>query len=179
MKKKIIGILALVLVILAVWAAPDFGGDTCNNSEIAIEAFLEEWNRQEITVLRSAQEGRVRAVLYENEAGQLGVNIFERRLLGLRLKHDGMNLYHKGPGLYLSGSWTEGGPNGSRCEIVVCGDNHGAEVWTYTVADADGVTDRYVHAGYVLDVYILDGIQNLPQELKMYGPGGGVFVPEG
>ena len=172
MKKRVVGILAAVVAVLALWAAPAFGGDTCSNSEIAIEAFLEEWNRQEITLLRSAQEGRVRAVLYRNEAGQLGVNVFQRKLLGLRLKHDGMNLYHKGPGLYLTGTWMEGGLKGSRCEIVVCGDNHGAEVCTYTVADAEGVTDRYAYAGYVLDIYILDGIAALPQELRMYGPGG-------
>ena len=178
MKKKVPGLLAVVLVGLALWAAPAFGHLTCNNSEIAVEAFLEEWNRQEITVLQSAQEGRIRAVLYENEAGQLGINVFQRKLLGLRLKHDGMSLYDKRPGLYLTGTWTEGGLKGSRCEIVVCGDNHGAEVWSYTVADAEGMTDRYAHVGYVLDIYILDGIAALPKELQMYGPGGGGFVPE-
>lgn len=176
MKKRVIAILAAALAALAVWAAPAFGNGTCSNSAIAIESFLEEWNGQEITVLRSAREGRVRAVLYENEAGQLGVNIFERRLLGLRLKHDGMNLYDKGPGLYLSGEWTEGGLKGSRCEIVVCGDNHGAEVWSYTVADAEGVSDRYAHTGYVLDIYILDGITALPRDLRQYGPDGSIFV---
>ena len=179
MKKKIIGILALVLVILAVWAVPAFGGDTCNNSEIAIEAFLEGWNRQEITVLRSAQEGRVRAVLYENEAGQLGVNIFERKLLGLRLKHDGMNLYHKGPGLHFTGSWTKGGLKGSRCDIVICGDNRGGEVGAYVMWDAPQVARESVQAGYVLDVYILDGIEALPKGLQMHAPGGGIYVPEG
>ena len=46
------------------------------------------------------------------------------------------------------------------------------------MADAEGVTDRYAHVGYVLDVYILDGIAALPKELQMYGPGGGDFVPE-
>jgi len=179
MKKKIIGILLLALVILAVWAAPAFGGDTCNNSEIAIEAFLEEWNRQEITVLQSAQEGRVRAVLYENEAGQLGVNIFERKLLGLRLKHDGMNLYDKGPGLHFTGSWTKGGLKGSRCDIVICGDNRGGEVGAYVMWDAPQVARESVQAGYVLDVYILDGIEALPKGLQMHAPGGGIYVPEG
>lgn len=178
MRKRVVGILAVLLVVLAVWAVPAFGHLTCNNSEIAIEAFLEEWNRQELTVLRSAQEGRIRAVLYENEAGQLGVNVFERKLFGLRLKHDGMNLCEKGPGLHLSGRWTEGGLRGSKCDIVIFGDNHGAEVWSYTVADAEGVSDRYAHIGYVLDLYILDGIKSLPQELQMYGPDGEVFVPE-
>ena len=179
MKKKIIGILALVLVILAVWAVPAFGNGTCSNSELAIEAFLEEWNRQEITVLRSAQEGRVRAVLYENEAGQLGVNIFERKLLGLRLKHDGMNLYHKGPGLHFTGSWTKGGLKGSRCDIVICGDNRGGEVGAYVMWDAPQVARESVQAGYVLDVYILDGIEALPKGLQMHAPGGGIYVPEG
>jgi len=179
MKKKIIGILALVLVILAVWAVPAFGNGTCSNSELAIEAFLEGWNRQEITVLRSAQEGRVRAVLYENEAGQLGVNIFERKLLGLRLKHDGMNLYHKGPGLHFTGSWTKGGLKGSRCDIVICGDNRGGEVGAYVMWDAPQVARESVQAGYVLDVYILDGIEALPKGLQMHAPGGGIYVPEG
>jgi len=175
-KKLLLPLVVLLLIVAKTVVLPAFGHLTCNNSENAIEAFLEEWNGQEITVLRSAQEGRVRAVLYENEAGQLGVNIFERKLLGLRLKHDGMNLYDKGPGLYLTGEWTEGGLKGSRCEIVVCGDNHGAEVWSYTVADAEGVSDRYAHVGYVLDVYILDGIAALPQDLRQYGPDGSMFV---
>ena len=173
MKKKRLCFIAVVLVLAIVTvAAPAFSHLTCGTSDESIEEWLEDWNRQEITLLKSANSGRITAVLYENEAGQLGVNVFERRLLGLRLKHDGMNLYHKGPGLYLTGTWTEGGLQGSRCEIVVCGDNHGAEVWTYTVADAEGVADRYAYAGYVLDIYILDGIAALPQELRMYGPGG-------
>ena len=87
-----------------------------------------------------------------------------------------MNLYDKTPGLHLTGEWTEGGLKGSRCEIVVCGDNHGAEVWSYSVADAEGITDRYVRVGYILDIYILDGIGQLPKELHQYGPDGSIFV---
>jgi len=180
MKKKRLGFIAAVLLLAAfAMCSSSFGQLTCTNSQADIESFLEEWNRQEITVLQSAQEGRVRAVLYENEAGQLGVNIFERKLLGLRLKHDGMNLYHKGPGLHFTGSWTKGGLKGSRCDIVICGDNRGGEVGAYVMWDAPQVARESVQAGYVLDVYILDGIEALPKGLQMHAPGGGIYVPEG
>jgi hypothetical protein len=68
--------------------------------------------------------------------------------------------------LYLTGRWTEGGIRGSHCDILVCGDNRGGEVYSYTVPDAGNISCAYVPVQYILDIYILDGIEALPQELQ-------------
>jgi len=164
----VVWVVAILSMRLGIETIQSFGVGTCGNSPEDVKAFLEEWNDQSITVVKTGQEGRIQAVLYENQQGKLGVNIFERRLFGLRLKHDGMNLYDEDGKLYLTGSWTEGGLKGSRCDIVVCGDNRGGEVLSYTVSDASDkarVTREYVNAGYILDIYILDGIDTLPKNL--------------
>lgn len=160
----IIGVL-LIAAAAALFVVPAFGKLTVGNSAESVEAFLEDWNGQDVTVVKTARVGRVKAVLYENEAGQLGVNVFERRLFGLRWKHDGMNLYDEDGILYLTGRWTEDGIKGSRCDVVVCGDNRSGEVLSYAIPDA-GIEDTYVPVQYVLDIYILDGIEALPQTLQ-------------
>lgn len=157
---------ALVIgAVFLFWVRPAFGSMTVSGSAADTVTFLEELTGQRVSLVKTVQNGRVKAVLYENEAGQLGLNVFERRLLGLRWKHDGMNLYDGDGQLYLSGSWNDGGIRGSRCDIVVCGDNRGGEVQTYSVPEA-GIETVYVPVKYILDVYILDGIENLPRELQ-------------
>ena len=163
-KGILIGVL-LIAAAAAVFVVPAFGDLTVSNSAESVEAFLEDWNGQDVTVVKTARVGRIKAVLYENETGQLGVNVFERRLFGLRWKHDGMNLYDEDGTLYMCGRWTEGGLRGSRCDVVVCGDNRGGEVLSYAIPDA-GIEDTYVPVQYVLDIYILDGIEALPQTLQ-------------
>ena len=164
--RKGIGVgMALIGIAMVCLVFPAFGEMTVGNSAADTEVFLEAWNDQEITIVKTEQNGRVKAVLYENEEGKLGLNVFTRRLLGLRWKHDGMNLYKEDGTVYLSGRWTEGGLKGSRCDVVVCGDNRGGEVLSYSVPDA-GIGDVYVPVQYILDVYILDGIKSLPQELQ-------------
>jgi len=176
MKKKRLGFIAAVLLLAAfAMCSSSFGQLTCTNSQADIESFLEEWNRQEITVLKSARSGRIKAVLYENEAGQLGVNVFERKLLGLRLKHDGMNLCDKESGLHISGSWTKSSLRGSKCDIVVFGDNRGGEVDSYILWDVKDITRGDLEADYILDVYVPDGIAALPKGLQQRDADGKIL----
>lgn len=173
-KRKCLIAVVLILAALAV-VTPAFGHLTCGSSDEAAEAWLEEWNQQEIILLKSAQSGRIKAVLYENEAGQLGINVFERRLLGLRLKHDGMELYDMKPGLHITGHWTAGGLRGSKCDVVISGDNRGGEVGSYIMWDAREIARDSLEADYILDVYVLDGISALPKGLQQRAPDGKVL----
>lgn len=67
-------------------------------------------------------------------------------------------------GLGMTGSWQAGGfLRGTRCEAVVYGDNRTGAVDSYTVTDADGVGRSDLEADYILDVYVLDGAEQLPR----------------
>ena len=59
------------------------------------------------------------------------------------------------------------------------GDNRTGAVDSYTVTDADGVGRSDLEADYILDVYVLDGAEQLPQTLVQYGPDGSVLSEEG
>lgn len=68
---------------------------------------------------------------------------------------------------------------GTRCEAVVYGDNRTGAVDSYTVTDADGVGRSDLEADYILDVYVLDGAEQLPRTLVQYGSDGSVLSEEG
>ena len=69
-----------------------FADNTCGGSVEAMEDYLSEsqGGQGDVTVLQTAQEGRVRAVLYEREDLGLCAAVFQRHLLGLRWADDGM-----------------------------------------------------------------------------------------
>ena len=130
-------------------------------------------------MLKTAREGRVQAVLYEREDLGLCTAVFEQRLFGLRWAYDGMESAPE-TGLGMTGSWQAGGfLRGTRCEAVVYGDNRTGAVDSYTVTDADGVGRSDLEADYILDVYVLDGAEQLPRILVQYGPDGSVLSEEG
>ena len=64
-------------------------------------------------------------------------------------------------------------------EAVVYGDNRTGAVDSYTVTDADGVGRSDLEADYILDVYVLDGAEQLPRTLVQYGSDGSVLSEEG
>ena len=144
-----------------------FAANTCGGSQEALETYLLESQGQGATVLKTAREGRVQAVLYE------------QRLFGLRWAYDGMESAPE-TGLGITGSWQAGGfLRGTRCEAVVYGDNRSGDVDSYTVTDADGVGRSDLEADYILDVYVLAGAEQLPRTLVQYGPDGSVLSEEG
>ena len=54
---------------------------------------------------------------------------------------------------------------GTQCEAVVYGDNRSGAVDSYTVTDAGSAGRADLEADYILDLYILDGVESLPKEL--------------
>ena len=161
---------------LGVTVRTAFADGTCGGSQEALETYLLESQGQGATVLR---EGRVQAVLYEREDLGLCTAVFEQRLFGLRWAYDGMESAPE-TGLGITGSWQAGGfLRGTRCEAVVYGDNRSGDVDSYTVTDADGVGRSDLEADYILDVYVLDGAEQLSRTLVQYGPDGSVLSEEG
>ena len=149
-----------------------FAANTCGGSDEALEAYLEESQAREVTLLKTAQEGRVKAVLYEREDLGGCIALFQKHLFGLRWSYDGMNGFSD-DGLHLTGSWNEGGFGGSKCEITVYGDNRGGEVNAYAVTDAgETVAREDLESDYILDIYILDGATELPRTLVQYDDTG-------
>ena len=178
-KRRWVWLLALVLVLLAgrYIRARYFGPMTCGVSEEAMLQYVEGRGSdagREVQVLKVAREGRVQGMLYEEYRGGALVDryliLFERQLFGLRLRQVGMNTF--GPeGLCLGGSWHAGPPR--RCAVEVYGDNRGGGVAGYSVADAPEVHREDLEADYILDIYILDGIDRLPRELQQVSAGEG------
>lgn len=169
------------LVLAALWLGVSvrtaYAADTCGGSDSALETYLEEFYHAEVTLLKVSQEGRVKAALYEREDLGLCTAIFQRRLLGLRWAYDGMNIAPE-TGLALTGSWNAGTFGFTTCEAVVFGDNRSGAVDAYTVTDAESVGRTDLEADYILDVYVLDGAEQLPLDLVQYGPDGSVLEEE-
>ena len=177
-KKKRRWLWVLVAVLL-VWAsagyirAQYFGPMTCGTSEEDMTRYVEQSVEEKgvydlkIAVRKTARKGRMQAILYEEYRDsdpdwQYGyVIFFERQLFGLRLRHVGMNSWKEGE-LYRSGSWHIGG----RCDMAVYGDNRNGRAAGYYMADAPGVRREDLESDYILDLYILDGIDHLPDELR-------------
>ena len=149
-----------------------FAANTCGGSDEALERYLEESQEREVTILKTAQEGRVKAVLYEREDLGGCVAVFQKRLFGLRWAYDGMNGFSD-DGLHLTGTWNEGGFGGPKCEIAVYGDNRDGAVVAYAVTDAgETVAREGLEEDYILDIYILDGAAELPRTLVQYDESG-------
>lgn len=166
--------IAVGMLLVGLWAGltvrAAFGADTCGPADGDAADWLAQSRGQAVTVLKTAREGRVQAVLYEEDSGTRSIAVFERRLLGLRWAYEGMNDLPD-RGLALTGRWNAGGfLSGSKCDIQVYGDNRDASVDAYAVTDS-GVGREHLEADYILDIYVLDGIGALPKELEQSGPG--------
>ena len=112
--------------------------------------YLENRYDRGVTVFKTAREGRVQAVLYqEHDFGDRYIMIFERQLFGLRLRQVGMNGWNEG-GLYRAGSWHAEG----QCDVEVYGDNRDGGTKSYSMADAPEVSRENVESDYILDIYI-------------------------
>ena len=170
MKKRrwpliVAGLLAVVLAGTYL-RAQYFGPMTCPASEVGMAQYAEDLFNREITVLKTAREGRAWAMLYEEASTQdRYLMIFESRLFGLRLRQMGMNTFSEDGRLYLSGGWQTGTLLGSKCVVEIYGDNRGGQIESYVLADAPQAARENLEADYILDLYILDGVESLPKEL--------------
>ena len=115
--------------------------------------YLNECFGQEITVLKTAQAGGVKALLCADGGGRTPgdgfVVVFERRLLGLRWEQTGMN-HFSGEGLCHAGSWENG--SHTRCDVEDYGGNRTGAL----------------EADYILDIYLPDGSDSLPQTPQIH-----------
>lgn len=161
-----IGMFVLVLIIFAVpYVYISHSAGTCGPSDEDMIRFMSErMGDRGFTVLKTAQEGRIKAVLYEadwsEDTTKLCIMEFERRLFGMRWQYLGMNTVADGE-LGKTGGWNSNG----RCEVVVYGDNSGGAVSGYRFLDAPEVCRDNLESDYILDIYILDGIESLPRQL--------------
>lgn len=164
---------AVLLLTFSAWyiRAQYFGPMTCGTSEEDMARYVEQRVSEKgvydlkIVVRKTAREGRMQAILYEEYRDsdpdwRYGyVIFFERQLFGLRLRHVGMNSWEEGE-LYDSGRWSSSG----RCDAAVYGDNRNGRAAGYYMADAPEVRREGLESDYILDLYILDGIDHLPSE---------------
>lgn len=166
-------LLTAAVALYAAWSIHTscFGPNTCGPSEEAIAQYLEAKFSRDVDVLKVAQTGRVKAVLYQDGQYEPSdgryIMLFERRLFGMRWRQMGMNTFGR-EGLAYAGSWHSGYP--SRCEVAVYGDNRNGAVEGYLFADAPQVCRDSLESGYILDLYILDGIDCLPRDLQFSAP---------
>lgn len=167
---KMWGFLSVLgVAVFAVWyiRASAFGPNTFGPGEEL--KYLNECFGQEITVLKTAQAGRVKALLCADGGGRTPgdgfVVVFKRRLLGLRWEQTGMN-HFSGEGLFHAESWENG--SRTRCNVEVYGDNRAGALEAYAFADAPEIRREALEADYILDIYLPDGIDSLPQTLQTH-----------
>ena len=182
MKSKVhVGIIsALILIILCsiptIRSAYEFG--TCGDSAEEMITFLEEFQMAEVNELLKVKEyGRVKAAIYEREDIGLCIATFERKLFGLRWKYDGMNTLCEN-GIQVHGGWLRTANDGSKCTLVICGDNRDGSVGSYVMTEYIQVARDNLEADFIIDIYILDGIDRLPRVLQQRTHDGSIFVQE-
>ena len=175
MKKKVLTIFAvLIAAFLAytIFLAPAFGHDTLWNTEEALQYYLEHHHGhdREVTILKTAQKGRVKAAIYEWESEQY-IALFEKTLFGLRWKYTGMNGVRNDGLLSSSGYWKR---SGLKCVVEVYGDNRTGQVGSYEMEYHEQIARSDLEADFILDIYIMDGISGLPSRklLNQYTPDG-------
>lgn len=172
--QRIAAVLLILLVYLCGrWCLQDcFGLNTCGYSDASMVRYLEDdsiggWGW---TVLKTAREGWARAALCEkwDAPGDRYIIFFERRLFGLRWTKRSESPF-PAEGLALSGTWNSRNSDlSSRCAAAVYGDNRTGTVEGYASGDAPEVHRANLEADYILDLYILDGIEDLPRELQTF-----------
>lgn len=168
-------LLFLLLILLVGYHISDlFGPETCGTSNESLHIFLEEQIQDEVEVLKVKEDGRIKATIYNRDDLGTCVAMFERKLFGLRWEYTGMDMLVEN-GLQNEGSWLRVSKNDSKCEVVICGDNRRGDVASYVLKGAEGVTRSNLEADYIIDIYILDGIKMLPDDLQQYRPDGSVF----
>lgn len=172
--KKIVFIVIGIILLGSIIIMPAYRFDTCGNSEEEISAFLEERQQHNISLKKISKNDRIMAVIYDREDLGTCVAVFEKKLFGLRYKYEGMDgIVEKG--LQSNGSWNEGYLK-SRCEIVVCGDNRDGLIDSYILEQVPDVARSSLETDYILDIYILDGIDFLPDRLMQYTANGDLLL---
>jgi len=179
MKKSVIIALLVLFVLFAAHIIPDFGPDTIWNSDQSLQEYLErdrypDWD---ITILKTARKDYVMSVIYQRD-DQLCAAFFKETLFGLRWKYDGMTMLNPSEEAPLSmcGRWSRT-KDGSRCDVEIVGDNRKGLVGAYEVEGHETMSREELESDFILDIYIMDGIDELPlhDELIQYTPEGQVM----
>ena len=169
-----IPLLVFVIFMVGYHAAGLFGPETCGDSNESLHMFLQEQIQGDVELLKVKETDRVKAAIYDRDDLGTCIAIFERKLFGLRWEYTGMDQLVEN-GLQCEVSWLRAGVNNSKCEVVICGDNRGGDIASYALKDAEGVARSGLEANYIIDIYILDGINVFPDDFWQYRPDGSVF----
>ena len=172
--KKMLFLVIGVILLGSIVIMPAYRSDTCGNSEEEISAFLEEKHQENVSLYKISKNDRIMAVIYDREDLGTCVAVFEKKLFGLRYKYEGMDGIVDN-GLQANGSWNEGYLK-SKCDIVICGDNRNGTIESYVMDQVPDVARNDIEADYILDIYILDGIDFLPVRLMQYTGNGDLLL---
>lgn len=172
--KKMLFLVIGVILLGSIVIMPAYRSDTCGNSEEEISAFLEEKHQENVSLYKISKNDRIMAVIYDREDLGTCVAVFEKKLFGLRYKYEGMDGIVDN-GLQANGSWNEGYLK-SKCDIVICGDNRNGTIESYVMEQVPDVARNDIEADYILDIYILDGIDFLPDRLMQYTGNGDLLL---
>ena len=139
---------------------PAFGPNTCGSSEEDLAEFILDYQQNNAAILKTAENGRIKAAIFQRDDIGTCIAMFERKLFGLRWSYDGMDMLRDPEdGLGVNGAWSAD----DKCYVVVSGDNRGGLVATYRFPDEDGLARDNLEADYIIDIYVLDGIDHFPE----------------
>ena len=176
MKRKTTLCLLALFVLFAGYCTiyvPAFSHDTLWNSGEALQEYLDHQHGHDrsVSILKTAEKDRIMGVIYQDEE-KLYVAFFTKLLFGTRWKYDGMDMVGEET-MMLSGKWHRE-KNGSTCDVEIVGDNRTGKVGSYTVKGYDEIARDDLETDFILDIYILDGIESIPTRnlLQQYTPDG-------
>ena len=176
MKRKTVLCLLALFVLFAGYCTiyvPAFSHDTLWNRGEALQEYLDHQHGQDrsVTILKTTEKDRIMGVIYQDEE-KLYVAFFTKLLFGTRWKYDGMDMVG-GDTVFLSGKWHQE-PSGSSCDVEIVGDNRKGRVGSYLVAGNEDIARENLEQDFILDIYIMDGIEELPNRnlLQQYTPDG-------
>ena len=148
---------------------PAFGPNTCGASEEALADFILEYQQNNATLIKTAENGRIKAAIFQRDDIGTCIAMFERELFGLRWRYDGMDGL-RDDGLNVNGAWSAEG----KCYIVVSGDNRSGFWGSYRFPEEEGLAREGLEVDYIIDIYVLDGIDHFPDRttFQQFAPDG-------
>ena len=173
MKKMLFFVIGIILL-GSIIIMPAYRFDTCGNSDEEITTFLKERHQENVSLYKISKKDRIMAVIYDRDDLGTSVAVFEKKLFGLRYKYEGMDVLVE-RGLQSNGSWNTGYLK-SKCEIVICGDNRDGLIESYIMEQVPNIARNDLETDYILDIYILDGIDFLPDRLTQYTRNGDLLL---
>ena len=187
-EKKIYGLIVIISLVVIFGSLAygiyhsAYGVNTCGDSEAELLEYLKTSKKAEIELLKVEEYGPVKIVIYDHEKMGVCFSIFERKLFGVRWKHEGMDGLHEN-GLHSTFHVYRDIRNVPNYYIIVYGDNRDGSVDSYAMKSISQVARDGLESDWIIDFYKVDNLAELSgaefkKDFQQFTPDGEIFVYE-